>query len=692
MPDGVPSDIDARLNELKNAVYYLSELVQRQAAPPGLEKISGMAQRMDELSTLVEALDAKLARMPSREELAAISKKLEGLPKPEESAALGGRVDKLADSLGWVARQSSELSTLLKSLDAKTAGLPSKDDFSLVTSKLSALPKPEESRALIERIDKLADSLGWVARQSSELSAASGSLSQKLEGLPTRDQFAQWSRTLSTSVEASAAESVSKVDALQERLNSLDRLSQSFDAISKQNLLMSQNLDALNKRTSDLSGRIEAIPTREQMGQFAAMVESKLGEVSGTVSQEIEQRLTASAQKAEQQMAVIAGEFKNVSAGVDKKLDSTLQRVDSQLASSTGELKKVSESLDARLAPIVQMQEGFNRFAGEYSKTNQSLGAIHEQFEFQKKQAEALAEALTIVHRDLNHESETLAELDKKTNALGEALATVGAASTDTASKLASLESSAAQTAQETGQLSSETQALFGKFESLAQNTAAASSALSSRTEEATARLAEQQKALETLTGKVNDVYNATAQAHQALAASLAESGGQLEKGVAELTRASDQLSSRLEQLEKLSSLTEKEESETIAALRDVSAQVETHRKQGEMFGTGLESLRKDMAGQFSAADERTQAALKGSLSAQAAQLQSAVESVNALRADLEAQRKETGLIVDALTSLVKEVSHMEAELSQNKVEPGKLYADMEKKFLARLSEKLTHE
>lgn len=668
MPDG--AGVEAQLNELKNAIYYLSELMQRQAAPAapqGVDKLDSLGKNVADLS---------------------------------------GRVDNLSDSLGWVARQSSELSSLLKAVEARAAGQASKEDLSAVAKKLDSIQpvKPEELHSVAERVEKLADSLGWVARQSSELSAATGAVSKKLEELPTRDQLSQWSRSVSTSTEASAAEVVSKVDSLKDQFRSLDGMAKSFEALSRQSLLMSQNLDALTARMNETSSRMDSIPTREQMGQFASMVETRLGEVSAEVSKTLEQKLgqvaqrmeqrmdssvsefqavsskidaklAESAKKAEQQIEATAAELRDVSQSLDAKLAESARKAEQQMAATSAELKEVSQSIDARLAPVTQLQAGMDRLAEEYSKSTNSLKEVHDQFEFQKRQAEALAEALTVIHRDLNHESETLDALDKKTVALGEALATVGAAATDSAAKLSELGASNAQAAQQGADAAAKLDAIFPKLESLAQSTSAASAALSSRSDAMASRLEEQRKLLEGAAAQVVEVSSATGEAHKQIISDLSVVAAKLEGQL-----------SRMEKMEGLTALAEKEESESIAAVRDMSAQLETQRRQLETLASLPDNVDKALVRVESRSLETAQ---KGA-EAQAQQLGAIAEAVDSLRKELAAHREENRTVVEALTSLVKEVARMEQEMAQNKVEPEKLYSDMQKRFMASLAEKLT--
>lgn len=399
MPEaGTGGDVETRLNELKNAVYYLSELVQRSSGATG-------ADRLTELST---------------------------------------RVDKLSDSLAWVARQSGELSSVLKAVEAKLNNLPAREDVTGIAKRLEGLPSPEQTQAISTRVDKLADAMGWVARQGSEFSTSMNALNQKLDGVPTREQFSQMVRAVTTSTESSSAEVVSRVDVL----------SESLAALGKQNLLMIQILETLTKRAGEISTKLDALPNRDQMGQFSTMLGNRLDQMEQSLGRSVIERMNQAAKDNETTLTSMAQSLK---------------------------------SLDIHLANI------------NPASSTQLLDDLQKHFDAQRKQGEALAEALTVLHNDLNKQNERLNTIGQKTDALGEALSAAGGhpQAMGGPSEAGAVSSMGSITPAQLEQLSARLNEISPKLDSVSMGDATAHASLSTKVDTLITKLDQQTESLQ---------------------------------------------------------------------------------------------------------------------------------------------------------------------------------------------------
>jgi len=214
--------LQKQMADLKNSVFYLTEKMSAGAG-------AGVAATPAEAGDVVAALEA-------------VSKELKAL----------------GDQVGYVSRISSDGFSSIKGVTDKIAAVPTPQKMDAMAvelgAKIEAVAKAAQSgqgtAELSKKVDAVAENLGYVARQSSDLAKRLGESSAKLD------------------------DSDAKLNTLLQRMDkvAVDTQSKQMDLLTETLSLMNKELNSAKASYADLQRRFEAMPTAQQLEKLAASI------------------------------------------------------------------------------------------------------------------------------------------------------------------------------------------------------------------------------------------------------------------------------------------------------------------------------------------------------------------------------------------------------------------------------------
>lgn len=659
-------DVEAKIEELKAAIYSLVDVLQRQAALAAPDKLAKL-DKLDKIDDLVRVLEILAGQ--SEEASAALKNLAPSLARMQQVfevnqkqiAELGGRIEGMRESLSWTARQSSDFAALTKQVGERLQALPTSEQLSAVAKRVENVAGKDDLVLLTGKLDKVAESYGWVAREMSSTNEAVQELSKKVDatlGIPAEidERLAGVDKRLAESAAKFDARMTESIEASKAAVRGISsELRESTAAVArdlKENTAaaMQELKESTAAAVQELGKRVEALPTSEQLAEAFSQV--------GRGLDDFNERLDGVVRTSEEVAKTVGNAVKT--------MDDSLFNIRESTAKAGEQTMLVNDAVAAMSAKV----------EGGLKDVSANLNAVVSQAEAVRKQNDVLVDALSVVQRELSRSITVLEALPTEIQ-------------TSVASSLTALE---------------------GRFGALQDGIAKVGEASSKSAGDFASGLAEASKRLDALAGLVEKRVGE-------LTAKTSEVGA----GVSELSKSLEGMQAFQKTANK--GLSDKIEEVKSASVREIAASLEAQRKQGDVQIEALVALSKKMdsavASLKSAVEERIEeAALKAvdrerfeGVASQVSALNNAAgalaealeatagktaakleEAVAVVREEFEKTRKQNDLIVELLSTLAREASEAKKASQEVKarLESGLFEAEVERKLLTHLSERLT--
>lgn len=738
-PPAAGSEVEAKIEELRAAVYSLAEIIQRQAGgggagiPPGkLDKLD----KLDKIDDLIRVLEI-LARQ-SDESTAAMKNLAPSLAKMQQVfevnqkqiAELGTKIEGMRDSIAWASRQSGDMTTLTKQMGERLQAMPTSEQLSTVAKRVENIAGKEDFASLNAKLDKVVESYGWMAREMHASSEAVQELSNKVEAVGTlpakiESQVSQGIAVLSKTaeqmpakLEAQFSQGANTMKALGVDLKNELHLSQAdlarniaevskkVDATVGIPAKIDERLAGVDKKLSDSAARFDS-----RMNENIEASKAAVREVSAELKQSTEEamkELKASTDAAVKDLAArvanlpTSDQLAQAFSQTGKRLEGLDAKMEDVAKTSEEVAENVADSVKAADEALFNIREAMNK-AGEQTMlmndamasmaakiedglkgVSANLNAVTSQADAVRKQNETLVDALSAVQQGLSRNITVLESLPSKIQA--------GVTSSTTA-------------------LDGRIGALQENISKLGEASSKSSDAVAKALAEASARTDSLAAAFDKKTGELNAKSSDLGARMSKLAESL-ENAQSLQKN------ANSDLGGKIEEVKSTSAMLAKESAYTAASIREMVASLGAQRKQGDVqieslialskkldstmaslkaatehmedvTGKGVDKDRfENVASQVNALSNAASALVKSSEASSARSEQ----SLASLQEEFEKARKQNDLVVELLSTLTRETADAKkaAQDVKARLESGAIEAEIEKRFLTRLSERLT--
>ncbi|HEV8290126.1 MAG TPA: hypothetical protein VGQ00_04210 [Candidatus Norongarragalinales archaeon] len=245
MAEFTSEELQARLQELKDAVYFITEKLekgtQQQEVKIDFDPLIGalnevrdalgiLARQTRENGESVKAMAQGIGQIPSPKQLEDISRHIDSVHSDYVKALgeVAARTQSLAESVSQISRANTDVGPALTRLN----------------SKLDAVPTQSDIRALGNALTQLSESVNNAARKQAD--AGTRELSSKIENLASFEQSSL----------SRIAEGINGLAQLQSKANA-----QLLDAL----VSMDKSISALEQANRQLSSRISESADREQV-------------------------------------------------------------------------------------------------------------------------------------------------------------------------------------------------------------------------------------------------------------------------------------------------------------------------------------------------------------------------------------------------------------------------------------------
>ncbi len=658
---------DAKLDELKSSLFFLSDSVAK--ATSGASKLADIAAALELLAKHSSRNEAEFEDIKAR---------LQSIQSGDTLTDMAKRMEKLADSVAWIARQNNDAFDDLKRVLQKAETLPAKADVQVISEKMGQLASESDVREVSNKLSSLEENLAAAQRSSADLEKELNALNNRLQkisdsftaGAGTQsdakldeisNSFTQRTVALEAAFKQVAVDLGEKtLDADTRVLNKTESISSSLASLAGDmraaTVGLAEQVNALNSRLDALANAVQAPAVPSEALQS---IESKVALLA-----EHQQRALAAIEESNQQRASTAENLsqrlsdasQQTTAAVEKTLGETntrLENVGSRVSDVQNALVKLAENQEAHQAALA-------------SVASQAVGAAEKvQFAVEgslEKVPQAVQQA---VSKEIGRVHQATEELRDSSTQMHDAL--LKATKEYPEATAAALRSSMVET-------NSKLEAISKQYNDMAALSANLSSQLASSEETIPKVIKDSlapvlQENAKTQMEVADVVATAADKIPQHVQSALAPALRSVEEATQKFASENAALRQRIEALSGLETKIDNVE-RVLSTVRESS---ESQHKQNQLLSEALSLVNKDVA-------------------SQAQEFNELARGISGLQNQLAEQQRQNQALLSAITSVVQEMAAMEKDLSQAKdtlKDPTVLYSAMEKRLMTRLSEKL---